>query len=111
MTGFEVTPVYLVAGLGVLVTGLWVWRASVRRARRAADVARQGARLASLASRVLVTAGLIVGVQWIVVTYPTSQWVRLAVLGLPALFAAHTLTRALTITTIDPHPRRRGGRR
>ena len=110
MTGFEVTPVHLLAGLGALVTVLWVWRASVRRARRAADVARQGARLASLAGRVVVTTALIVGVQWIVMSYPTGPWVRLAALGLPALFAAYTLTRALTITTIDPNPRR-GGRR
>lgn len=110
MNAITVTPAYLLAGLGGLVTVLWIWRASARRARRAADVARLGARLASLAGRVLVTAGLIVGVQWIVVSYPTGVWVRLAALGLPALFAAHTLTRALTITTIDSHERRRGRR-
>lgn len=109
MTGIEVTPVYLVAGLGALVTVLWVWRASVRSARRATDAARQGARLASLAGRVLVTAGVIVGVQWIVVSHPTGVWLRLAALGLPALFAAHTLTRALTVTTVEPS-RRRGRR-
>ena len=111
MNTISVAPVHLLAGLGVLVTVLWIWRASARRARRAADAARQGARLASLAGRVLVTAGVIVGVQWIVVTYPTGPWVLLAALGLPALFAAHTLTRALTITTIDPTPRRRERRR
>jgi hypothetical protein len=106
-----VTPATLAAGIGGLVTLLWLWRASTRRARRAADAARQGARLVSLAGRVLLTAGLIVGVQWVVVTYPTGPWVRLAALGFPALFAAHTLTRALTITTIDPTPRRRQGDR
>jgi len=111
MTTISVTPVHLLAGLGVLVIVFWVWRASVRQARRAADVARQSARLASLAGRVLITAGLIVGVQWIVITYGHSLTLLLVVLGLPALFAAHTLTRALTISTYDPYPRRGSGRR
>jgi hypothetical protein len=59
---------------------------------------------------VLFTAGLIVGVQWVVITHPGNKWVLLTVLGLPALFASHTLTRALTVTTVGS-PRRRGGRR
>jgi len=112
MTTISLTPVHLLAGLGVLVTLLWIWRASVRRARRAADVAWQSARLASLAGRVLVTAGLIVGVQWVVVRYAAGNLTALLVaLGVPALFAAHTLTRALTISTYDARPRRGGGRR
>jgi hypothetical protein len=115
MTTVSVTPVHLLAGLGVLVTVLWIWRSGVNRARRAADVARRSARLASLAGRVLVTAAVIVGVQWIVVTHAPSTTLLLVVLGLPALFAAHTLTRALTITTFDPYSyprsRRGGGRR
>lgn len=112
MTAISFSPVQLLAGLGVLVMVLWVWRSSVRQARRAADVARQSARLGSLAGRVLVTAGVIVGVQWVVIRYAAGNLtLLLVVLGLPALFAAHTLTRALTITTFDPYPRRGGGRR
>src|ERR1041384_49395 len=99
----------LLAGLGVLVVLLWVWRASARRAKAAAEAARSGARLLSLAGRVLFTAGLIVGVQWIVILHPENKWLLLVVLGLPALFAAHTLTRALTVTAVDS-PRRRDRR-
>lgn len=111
MTTISVAPEYLLAGLGALVIVVWVWRSSVRQARRAADVARQSARLASLASRVLVTAGVIVSMQWVVIHYAASNVTLLLVaLGLPALFAAYTVTRALTITTFDPYPRR-GGRR
>jgi hypothetical protein len=110
MTGLTLTPIQILAGAGGLVIVLVLWRASVRRAREAADAARAGARMLSLAGRVLFTAGLIVGVQWVVITHPGSKWVLLAVLGLPALFASHALTRALTVTTVDS-PRRRGGRR
>ena len=53
---------------------------------------------------------LLVGAQWVVVLHPDSPWLLLAVLGLPDLFAAYALTRALTVTTVDA-PRRRGGRR
>jgi hypothetical protein len=111
----HLTATQCLAGLGVVVTLLTVWRVSARRERAAADAARVGARLLSLAGRVVVTAGVIVGVQWLVITYPiANRWVLLAVLTLPALFASYTLTRALTVTTVDvPQTRRgrRGGRR
>jgi hypothetical protein len=73
-------------------------------------VARSGARLVSLAGRVLFNAGLIVAVQWVVITHGGNGWLLFAVLGVPALFASYALTRALTITTSEM-PRRRGGRR
>lgn len=101
----------LLAGIGLLLSLFMVWRASARRARAAADAARSGARLLSLTGRVLFTAAVIVGVQWLVITHPAGNpWVVLAALGLPALFASYSLTRALTVTTMDV-PRRRGGRR
>jgi hypothetical protein len=104
---FELTSAQVLSGLAVLLTLLLAWRAGARRAR----AARSGARLLSLAGRVLFTAGLIVGVQWVVITRPDGNpWVLLAVLGLPALFASYTLIRALTVTTVDV-PRGRGGRR
>jgi hypothetical protein len=109
MNAISVTPTQVLAGLAVLLVLLWVWRASARRAKAAADAARSGARLLSLAGRVLFTAGLIVGVQWVVILHPDNKWLLLAVLGLPALFASHALTRALTVTTVDS-PRRRGRR-
>jgi uncharacterized membrane protein len=106
----HLTPLEIFAGLGALVAVITVWRLTARTARRAAETARAGARLVSLAGRVGVTAGLILGVQWVVITHPGNTTLLVVVLGAPALLAAYTLTRALTITTSDV-PRRRGGRR
>ena len=106
----DLTPTQLLAALAVVMVALWLWRASVRRARAAADAARTGARVVSLAGRVVVTAAAIVGVQWIVITYAASNvTLLLVVLAVPALLAGHVLTRALTVTTLEPP--RRGGRR
>ena len=110
MTTVNLTPTDILAGIGTLLILLFLWRWSVRRARAAAETARAGARLLSLAGRVLFTAGLIVAVQWVVISHPDNRWLLLVVLGLPALFASFALTRALTVTTVDA-PRRRGGRR
>jgi hypothetical protein len=109
VTTISLTPTQILAGVGVLLILLWVWRAGVRRAKAAAEAARSGARFLSLAGRVLFTAGLIVAVQWVVITHPGSPWLLLAVLGLPALFSSYALTRALTVTVVDS-PRRRGRR-
>ena len=62
-------------------------------------------RLVSLTGRVLLNAGLLVAVQWVVIANATSTWLLLAVLGLPALFAAYALIRATTVTTLDPPTR------
>lgn len=107
MTVLSLTPV--MAGLGGLAVLAFVWRSGARRARAAAEAARTGARLVSLAGRVAFTAGLIVGAQWLVITLRPGGWLLLTALGLPALFAAYSLTRALTITTHDM-PRNRGRR-
>jgi hypothetical protein len=54
---------------------------------------------------------VIVAVQWLVISHPAPNgWAVLAALGLPALFSSFTLTRALTVTTVDM-PRKRGDRR
>jgi hypothetical protein len=102
------TPTVLMAGLAVLSLVLTAWRSARRRARAAVDAARAGTRLASLSGRVLFTTGLIVAAQWVVVTHRPGNWLMLSALGVPALFASYTLTRALTVTTQDT-PRRRGG--
>jgi hypothetical protein len=111
MTALTITPVEVMAGVGGLVSLLWIWRASARRARAAAEAARSGARLVSLAGRVLASAGLIVAAQWVVISHGGGGWLLFAVLGVPALFAAYALTKALTITTTDVPRRRGGGRR
>lgn len=108
----QLTPTQVLAAFGALLALIVVWRWSAAKARRAADKARASARAVSLAGRVLVTGGLIVGVQWVVITRPSgSPWLLLVVLALPDLLAAYVLTRALTVTSMDVTAHRGGGRR
>ncbi|WP_242613730.1 hypothetical protein [Herbihabitans rhizosphaerae] len=96
----------------MLLIVLWLWRASTRRARAAADAARAGGRLFSLTGRVVVGAVLIAGVQWLALSHPGSGGaVKVAALVVPALLCSWVLVKALTITTIDSRPNRRAGRR
>jgi hypothetical protein len=104
------TPTQILAGAGVLVALFVVWRIGAREARRAADAARAGARVVSLAGRVLFTGAAFMGVQWLVITHPGNPTLLLVMLGVPDLIAAHVLTRALTVTSLDT-TRRGGGRR
>lgn len=95
------------AALGVLSV---VVKASARRAAMAAEIARVGTSPVSLLGRVLVTALVIVSVQWLVITHPGNRTLLLVVLAFPALVALFTLVKALTVTEIRPS-RSRGGRR
>lgn len=106
----QLTPVEVLAVVGGLLALVLVWRVSSRTARKAAETARSGARLMSLTGRVAGTAVVIVGVQWVVIVQRDDVWPLLAVLAVPALLAGYTLTRALTVTTVDS-PVRKGGRR
>ncbi|MEU7785600.1 hypothetical protein [Amycolatopsis sp. NPDC049159] len=103
------SPTQILAGLAVLFALFTVWRFGARKARRAAETARAGARVVSLAGRVLFTGSAFVGVQWPVITHPGNPTL-LVVLGAPDLVAAYVLTRALTVTSLDT-TRRGGGRR
>lgn len=112
MAGWTLTPTQALAGLAVLLVVGWLWRASARRARAAADAARAGARLFSLAGRTVVGALLIAGVQWLALTHPASTWVvKAGALLVPALFASCVLVRALTVTAVDVGRDRGRGRR
>jgi hypothetical protein len=106
----EVTPTQVVAVLGVLLALVMMWRSGTRRARRAAEAAHAASRVASLAGHVFLTAGVIVGVQWVAITYAPGTTLFWAVLAGPALIAGHVLTRALTVTSLDV-THRRGDRR
>jgi predicted transporter len=87
-------------------------RAGAKRARAAAEIAQVGAGVVSLVGRVLITAGVIAGAQWLVITYAAANTTLLwVVLGVPALLAAYTLTKALTVTEVRPSPRQVGARR
>jgi hypothetical protein len=107
----SLTPQQVLIGIGALVALFLVWRVGAKRARAAADAARAGARLVSLAGRVTFTAALIVGVQWLVITHPGNVTLLLVVLAVPDLLAGYVLTRALTVSTADGPTGRRGGRR
>jgi hypothetical protein len=86
-------------------------QAGVRRAQAAADIARAGTSPVSLVGRVLVTALVIAGVQWLVFTHAGGNVaLRWVVLGFPPLVTADTLTKALTVVEINL-TRRVGGRR
>lgn len=109
MNGVNLTATQLLAALTVVFVLLWVWRVSAKRAKAAAGAARSGVRLLSLTGRAAVGAVLIAGVQWLAFTYPGAHWaLKVAALGLPALFSSYTLTRSLTVTTVNV---RRSGRR
>jgi hypothetical protein len=85
-------------------------QSGTRRARAAADIARIGTNAVSLLGRVLTTALVIAGVQWLVITHPSNHTLRWVVLGLPALLASYRLTRALTVFEIRPSSYRRSDR-
>ncbi len=106
----NLTPTQILAMLGVLVIVVMMWRSGTRRARRAAAAAHAASRVVSLAGQVLITAGVIVGVQWLVITYALGSTLFWVVLALPALIAGHVLTKALTVTSLDV-THRRGERR
>jgi hypothetical protein len=85
-------------------------KAGARRAAAAAEIARVGTSPVSLLGRVIVTALVIVGVQWLVITHPANPTLLWVVLGFPALVTAFTLVKALTITQVRPS-RSRGAQR
>lgn len=107
----NLTPAQILAGIGVLLALFVVWRFGARKARRATDAARASARVVSLAGRVLFTGAALTGVQWLVITHPGNPTLLIVVLGVPDLIAAHVLTRALTVTSLDTTGHKGGGRR
>ena len=99
-----------IAALAVLSVVLKA-RTGIKKARAAAEIARVGTSPVSLVGHVLITAGLIVGAQWLVITYAASNTtLLLVVLAVPALFAAYPVTKALTVMQVGP-TRSGGGRR
>ncbi len=106
----NLTPTVVVTAIGVLAALVMVWRAGTRRACRAAEATHAASRVVSLAGQVLVTAGVIIGVQWVAITYAPGSTLFWVVLALPALITGHVLTKALTVTSLDI-THRRGDRR
>ena len=85
----------------ILVVLVWSVRAWFgRRPRPGVELARVGTTAVS-GGRVVVTAAVIVAVEWAVLTWASSNTALvLVVLGVPALFAAYTVTKAFTMTEI-----------
>jgi len=109
----NLTPTQILVGAGAMLALFLVWRYGARKARRAADAAREGSGVVSLAGRVLFMGAVFMGVQWLVITHAHNAVLALVVLGAPDLIAAYVLTRVLTVTSLDTtgHRRRGGGRR
>ena len=84
-------------------------RAGVKSAQAAAGIARGGASPVSLVGRVVVSALVIVGVQWLLITHSDNVLLWWVVLGFPALITAYTLMKALTVMQISTSQRRGGG--
>ncbi|MGH3793377.1 MAG: hypothetical protein ACRDSP_00655 [Pseudonocardiaceae bacterium] len=97
------------AALGVLSVVVKA-KVNARRTAVAAEITRVGTSTVSLLGRVLVTAVMIVGVQWLVITHPGNRTLLVVVLAFPALVTSFTLVKALTVTEIR-RSRSRGGRR
>jgi hypothetical protein len=93
----NLSPTHVLAALGVVLALLMMWRSGARRGRRAADTAHAASRVASLAGHVLGTAAVIVGVQWVAITYTLGSTLFWVVLALPALITAHALTKSVAV--------------
>ncbi|TDC89303.1 hypothetical protein E1161_21660 [Saccharopolyspora aridisoli] len=111
MTTLDLSRMETLVGVGLLIAVFAIWHSSLRVARRTTEAAHAGSRMVSLTGRVLVTAAVIVAVQWLVVHHSRETGLLLAVLAVPALITAFTLVRALTVTTEDRHHRRTRQRR
>lgn len=106
-TGAVLFGIVVVLGVVAVSAGRWF----VRRARGGVEIARVGS-TAVPGGRVVVMAGVIVAVQWAVLTYAASNTVLvLVVLGVPALFVAYTVSKAFAVTEVRSISTRRGGQR
>jgi hypothetical protein len=93
----------------VLATSVRGW--SARRGHGRVELARVGTTAVS-GGRVITVAAVIVAAEWGVLTYaPSNTALVLVVLGVPALFAAYTVTKAFTVTEVRSVSTRRGGLR
>jgi hypothetical protein len=97
-------------GVAALAAAWLVMKTKIaaHRARAAAEIAQVGTSPVSLLGRVIVTAMVIVGVQWLVLTHSTNKTLLLVVLGFPALVTAFTLVKALTVMQVRPSHARKG---
>jgi hypothetical protein len=99
----------IIAGLGLAAAGavmMWAGRpqAGRRRDRRGQPTGASGALTCAA-----VSAGVITGVEWAVVSQTDRAWVSVIVLALPAFLAGATVARLLAVVRII-HGQRRQSR-
>jgi hypothetical protein len=100
--------VLALAGLGVLAAFRTGARSGHRLARHTQEVTRMGGNLL----RALVTAAVIVAVQWAVVFFTSDPRAWGVALGIPAIFAGAAIARLFSVTEIIHTPTQgRKGRR
>ncbi|MGB6164769.1 MAG: hypothetical protein WCF33_11045 [Pseudonocardiaceae bacterium] len=99
--------VVALAGLGVLAAFRGGARGAYRVARQTQEVTRMGGNL----TRALGTTAVIIGVQWLVVTFTSDPRAWGVALGVPALFAGAAIARMFSVTEIIHTPTRRKDRR
>jgi hypothetical protein len=86
----------VLAGLGVLAAFRSGARSAYRVARQTQEVTRMGGNLA----RAFGTAAVIVGMQWVVVTFTSDPRAWGVALGVPALFAGSAIARVFSVTEL-----------
>jgi hypothetical protein len=119
--GLPLSPMQLIVGGIVLgVVGLAMVRASESQSRRPRrGTVKLGAGLLGPLAATAVTARVITGVQWAVVSHTGTTAVWAVASGLPAILAGATVTRLLLLARLAHRQRRRtcsvgterGGRR
>jgi hypothetical protein len=102
--------VLIVLGVLTVLGALAAFASGRRAAKKAAKGVREVTRMTSMAFRTLVTAAVIVGVQWAIVSNATDTRVIVITLAVPALFAGASVARLLAVTEVV-HSARRGGYR
>lgn len=107
----SLSPLEVLAAIGALLLVVVIWRSSVRRAKRIATAAKESAKLASLAGRVMLTGAVFGGVQWALLAYSANLYLIVSALAVPDLLAGYVLARALTVTTVNGGKSRGGDRR
>jgi hypothetical protein len=94
-------------GLALIGVGLtMLWSARPRAAHRPRRAIREGRRWSRPLACTIVTAAMIAGAQWAVMSWSDARVVWAAALGLPALLVGATVARILAIAQLVRTARR-----
>ncbi|MEU9822964.1 hypothetical protein Ae168Ps1_4839c [Pseudonocardia sp. Ae168_Ps1] len=87
----------IAVALGVLagLVLMWSWAAGARAGRKVQKSIHHAGRTGNNAARIVMTAAVVVGVQWAVVKLSADPVAWVIVLGVPALIAGVTVARML----------------